>query len=286
MFTSMQKIISLFEDKSVPRGEYIFREGDLDLCFYIVTSGKIEIQQKTHTGEIKSIALVKSGDFLGEGALSQNTANHIRPASALALENTNLLVLSRAKFYEFLKKDPETALDFVFQILEVTYTRLKFANAELVALYEVGRLIGLYLDDLTTLARKILDQLREVTNSSSALMVIKDHLTNQKEIIGKVGEFDGVKMGELGALSSSIVNDLADVKKYGLEKQKILLAQMGNSGFILLAREQDERDYNEGHLKLLESIAGQSSFAIERARKMRDDKAKAMYEQRKRQFTF
>lgn len=228
MFKSIQKIISLLEDKNVHKGEYIFREGDKDLCFYIIVSGKIEITQKTHEGDIKSIAIIKSGEFLGEGVLSKNEANHVRPANAIALEDTNLLVLPRAKFFQLLKDDPETALDFVFQVLEVTYTRLKFSNAELLTLYEVGRLIGLYLDDLTTLAQKILEQLREVTHSVSALMVIKDSLTNRKEIIGKVGEFEGVKVGELGTLSSSIVNDLADVKKYGLNQQKILLAQMGS----------------------------------------------------------
>lgn len=204
----------------------------------------------------------------------------------MVLEDAHLMVLPRAKFFALLKEDPETALDFLFQVLEATYSRLKFSNSELVALYEVGRLIGLYLDDLIVLVQKILEQLRDVTNSSSALMVIKDPLTNRKEIIGKVGDFDGVKVGELGVLSSSIVNDLADVKKYGLDKQKILLARMGNIGFVLLARSQNERDYTEGHLKLLESVAGQSRAAIERSRKIRDEKAKEMYQKRKLQYNF
>jgi len=218
--------------------------------------------------------------------LSQDQKNHIRPSSALAIKDTHLLVLPQQKFQQLLETDPNIALDFIFQVLETTYTRLKFANAELVVLYEVGRLTGLYLDDLSNLAQKILNQLREVTDSESALMVIKDHLTNQKEIIGKVGEFEGVKVGELGSLSSSIVNDLADVKKLGLKKQKILLARMGNLGFILLARSQQERDYTEAHLKLLESVAEQSRAAIERSRKIRDEKAREMYQKRKLQYNF
>lgn len=151
---------------------------------------------------------------MGEGALSRSNADQIRPANAVALEDTQLLVLRREKFDELIKNDPETALDFVYKILEVTYTRLKFSNEELVTLYEVGRLIGLYLDDLNTLAYKILQQVKEVTRSNNALMVINDNLTNKKEIIGQVGDFDGTKAGNINEKSSAIVNDLLGVKKY------------------------------------------------------------------------
>ena len=61
---------------------------------------------------------------------------------------------------------------------------------------------------------------------------------------------------------------------------------MGKIGFILLARSQEERDYTDGHLKLLESVASQSRAAIERSRKMRDEKAKEMYQKRKIQYNF
>lgn len=184
------------------------------MCFYIISSGKIEINKSTQTGGFKTIALLNGGEFLGEGALSRSDADHVRPANALALEDTHLLVLRREKFNGLLKNDPETALDFIYKILEVTYTRLKFSNAELVTLYEVGRLIGLYLDDLNTLAYKILSQVKEVTKSNNALMIIRDNLSGKKEVIGKIGDFDGMKVGRLEELSSSIVNDLFEVKKY------------------------------------------------------------------------
>ncbi len=107
------------------------------MCFYIISSGKVEINQTTQTGKIKSIATLKSGEFLGEGALSQDETNHVRPANALVIEDAHLMILPRDKFYDLLKRDPETALDFIFQVLETTYKRLKFANEELIVLYEV-----------------------------------------------------------------------------------------------------------------------------------------------------
>lgn len=137
----------------------------------------------TQTGKFKRIAIVSGGDFLGEGSLSRSQSDHIRPANALVLEDVNLLVLKREKFDKLLKTDPDVALDFIYKILEVTYNRLRFSNSELVTLYEVGRLIGLYLEDLHSLSLKILQQIKEVTRSNRAIMVIKDNLTKKKEIV-------------------------------------------------------------------------------------------------------
>lgn len=64
------------------------------------------------------------------------------------------------------------------------------------------------------------------------------------------------------------------------------MAQIEKIGFILLTRSEKERDYTDAHLKLLNSVAEQSQAAIERARKIRDEKAKKIYEQRKLQYNF
>ena len=83
-----------------------------------------------------------------------------------------------------------------------------------------------------------------------------------------------------------IINDEVIAVKNNLPKQKILFANMKDIGFIILTREENKRNFSEFHLKLIESVAEQARAAIERARKIRDEKARAMYKQRKQQYNF
>lgn len=286
MIEAIQKIISLLEDKKVSQGEYIFKVGDTDPNFYIISSGKVEINQVTQTGDIKSIGVINSGEFFGEGALSRNTNNLVRPANAFALVDTHLLVLSRNKFDQLMQKDPQTASLFLHKILEATYERLRFSNAELLTLFEVGKLIGVYLDDLNSLANKILAQIKDVTKSTEALMVIRNNMTNKDEIVGQIGDLSDFNYTLLQGRRGDFVNKEDELAKLGLIGRKLLFTQIQGMGLILLTRQSNERDYAEAHLMLLQSVAEQAKAAIERARKMREEKAKEIYNQRKNQYSF
>lgn len=49
MIESIQKIIGILEDKKVLKGDYVFHEGENDPYFYIIASGKVEINIKTQS---------------------------------------------------------------------------------------------------------------------------------------------------------------------------------------------------------------------------------------------
>lgn len=49
MIQSIQKIISLLEDKKISQGNYVFKENDSDPYFYIISSGRVEITKTTLT---------------------------------------------------------------------------------------------------------------------------------------------------------------------------------------------------------------------------------------------
>lgn len=286
MIESIQKIIGLLEDRKVLKGEYIFKAGDHDPYFYILASGKIEINISTKSGKSKSLGIVNSGEFFGEGALSSHQIDQIRPVNAVALEDAHLLILHRDKFKTLMQNDPETAASFLYKILELTYKRLRFANEELLTLYEVGRLIGVYLDDFEVLIREILEQILETTHSEKALMLSFNKLTRRDEIIGQIGDFQDLKIEELKKKDFIYENNIQESVKYGLPDQKLLLAQIPDMGFILLTRSNTKKDYRESHLKLLISVAEQAKAAIERATKIRDQKAKDLYNKRKIQYNF
>lgn len=136
------------------------------------------------------------------------------------------------------------------------------------------------------LIKKILEQIIETTNSDKALMFAFNKLTRRDEIIGQIGEFNTLKIDKLKEAKTLFSNNLEENEKYGVKNHKILVAEIPGTGFILLTRSNKNRDYNESHLKLLISVAEQAKAAIERATKIRDQKAKELYNRRKLQYNF
>ncbi len=83
-------------------GEKIFLEHDLGDCLYIVMSGTIEIVTLG-----KHLEQVTTGGIFGEVALVDDGA---RSASAMALEDSKVMQISRAAFLELVHDHPEFAL--------------------------------------------------------------------------------------------------------------------------------------------------------------------------------
>jgi HD-GYP domain-containing protein (c-di-GMP phosphodiesterase class II) len=85
------------------KGETIIREGTVADTFYIIQKGKVAITKKFEDGNEMVLAVHQDGDFFGEMALLDQGP---RSASAVALESTVLLEISRVDFSILLKKAP------------------------------------------------------------------------------------------------------------------------------------------------------------------------------------
>jgi CRP-like cAMP-binding protein len=82
----------------------IFKEGSQAQSCYVITKGKIQILKKTSKGENVPLAIVKSGEFLGEMAM---LSGERRSASAFALTKVEAIVIEHAEFVSLLKaKNP------------------------------------------------------------------------------------------------------------------------------------------------------------------------------------
>lgn len=64
-------LFSGLRQRHFPRGHYIFRAGELGEAMYFLSSGKVEVQ--TRKGQL--VAILRSGDFFGEGSLLEE-GNH------------------------------------------------------------------------------------------------------------------------------------------------------------------------------------------------------------------
>ncbi len=103
-------------------GERIFQMGEPGDSMYIVAAGSVSIFVKDVTGARIDLDVCKSGDFFGELSLFDGGA---RTASAVAAEDVELLVLDRGDLLKFIRRRPDTALDF----LTVMGNRVRSADA-------------------------------------------------------------------------------------------------------------------------------------------------------------
>jgi CRP-like cAMP-binding protein len=81
---------------------------------FIVFSGKINLYKERQDNRIL-LATVHPGDFFGEMSLVDNSP---RSATAIAAEDTRLIVLDEAKFLYLVRQQPEFALVIMQKLCE------------------------------------------------------------------------------------------------------------------------------------------------------------------------
>lgn len=83
-------------------GDVLFEEGEPGDYFYIVSRGAVEISKDTPGGETEKLAVRRAGEAFGEMALLNDAP---RSATAKAVEETELLTLSREDFEQLMGGD-------------------------------------------------------------------------------------------------------------------------------------------------------------------------------------
>jgi CRP/FNR family transcriptional regulator, cyclic AMP receptor protein len=100
----------------VRKGEAIFRQGERGDSMFLIRSGQVRILLEC-AGHEAAVAMLKPGDFFGELSLLSEAT---RSATAEALEDTTLLVVSRDVFAMMMQDD----IDVVFRMLHTMGERL------------------------------------------------------------------------------------------------------------------------------------------------------------------
>ena len=92
------------------QGLQLFETGDRGEELYIVRKGKVEIYIRNVAGEKIVLTVAERGDLFGELAMLDSGP---RTATAVALEDTELIVLSRDNLQLFFQQKPDAALDMI-----------------------------------------------------------------------------------------------------------------------------------------------------------------------------
>lgn len=133
---------SLMSEKSIKRGESLFREGDEGDRLYIITEGKVKLSHSSDDGRENLIAVLGPGEIIGELSLFDLGA---RSSTVTAIAPTRLFSLSHSDMMAFLLAHPELSQSMLRELAR----RLRHTNeqmADLVFSDVPGRVAKALLD--------------------------------------------------------------------------------------------------------------------------------------------
>jgi CRP/FNR family cyclic AMP-dependent transcriptional regulator len=165
--TELAKISSKAVTKRYPRNTTIINEGDISDSLYIILSGGVRVYLSDMEGKEVTLNDQGPGEFFGEMALLDSAP---RSASVVTTGKTQLSIISKTDFEEFVIQHPQTLL----KILQGSIRRLR-------ALTENVRSLAL-LDVYGRVARVLL----QLAEQEDGALKIRSGLT-QQEIANRVG---------------------------------------------------------------------------------------------------
>jgi len=112
-------------------GKTIFREGEASTCAYVVTEGDVELTKTGPKGPIR-LAVLNKGELFGEMGLLDDSP---RSATARAVGQTTLEIVSREEFLTMVREDPKQAV----AVMEKLVARLRKADEMLVGKMPAAR---------------------------------------------------------------------------------------------------------------------------------------------------
>lgn len=167
----ISEIGKLLVRRRYPRGQIIFHRGDEGSNLYIIQKGRVKIVLPSPQGDEAILAILTPGEVIGELSFIDGKS---RSATVEALEDAELLCLSRKDYLEFLA----TRFDAVQRILEVLTERLRSTDDLLGEAY--------FLDITSRVARKILALAKQFGISEQGVLRINVRVT-QKELAAMIG---------------------------------------------------------------------------------------------------
>ncbi|MBF0284326.1 MAG: SLC26A/SulP transporter family protein [Magnetococcales bacterium] len=120
-------------ERVVEAGETLFHRGDAGDEMYLIRRGRVRVVLPLEGGRIHILAIFGQGNFFGEMAFLDRGK---RSTDAVADAPTVLFGLSRRRFEEFSQNNPVTAQKVLGRLARALSIRLRYTNAELMALKE------------------------------------------------------------------------------------------------------------------------------------------------------
>lgn len=123
----LDRLYALSSTEKVAKGEYVFLECDQPRNLYTVVKGEVKLLKQTEDGRETIVEMAYPGEIFGEEAIFDGQPY---PMTAQALDDAELLAISRTDFFAFLRDNPDLALEIITEL----GTRLREAQNTIRAL--------------------------------------------------------------------------------------------------------------------------------------------------------
>jgi CRP/FNR family transcriptional regulator, cyclic AMP receptor protein len=167
----LDRLESRLVRRGFPKGQILFHMGDEGGNLYIIERGRVKITIPSADGEEIILALLASGEILGEISLIDGKP---RSATVQAMKDTDVLCLFREDFLEVLRE----RFDVVRRVLEILARRLRHTDVQLAD--------SRFMDITSRLAKKIIDLSRTFGVEEEGGIRVGVRVT-QKDLASMVG---------------------------------------------------------------------------------------------------
>ena len=205
--TEMRALAGRVSNRRFERGALLFSEGDPCTGLFLVASGKIRIFKLSPAGREQVLAVEGPGSSFAELPVFDG-GNY--PASASALEDAEVLFISRKDFQNFCREHPEVAL----KVIAVVGSRLR-------------RLVGIIEDlSFTTVRHRLIAlilRLAQASGTASKEGVRVELTKTHQDLAAELGTVRELVSRNLSRLQAEgflevdgrriIVKDLAGLKR-------------------------------------------------------------------------
>ncbi|MGA8942918.1 MAG: Crp/Fnr family transcriptional regulator [Thermoactinomyces sp.] len=115
--TTLNKLKSLAHaSEKVPKGAFLFREGQVGDNFFVITSGKFEVSKLTGDGKELLLRLCGKNDVIGELMVFAENGRYL--FNGRALEDSEVLVIKNKAIEDEVLNNPQFALEFLKMITD------------------------------------------------------------------------------------------------------------------------------------------------------------------------
>ncbi|HJS74601.1 MAG TPA: Crp/Fnr family transcriptional regulator [Vicinamibacteria bacterium] len=138
----LESLLAVAARRKFPKDAVIFFEHDLGDALFMILSGRVKVTILSDDGREIILAMLTDRDFFGEMSLLDNEP---RSATAIAMQETEMVVLHQKDFLSIVEKRPRVLLN----LLAVLSFRLRKANQQIgnLALHDVyGRVARVLLE--------------------------------------------------------------------------------------------------------------------------------------------
>ncbi len=138
----LESLINIATRRKYPKDGVIFFENDVGEALFMIVTGRVKVTILSDDGREIILAMLSDNDFFGEMSLLDNEP---RSATAIALQETEMVVLHQREFLSIVEKRPRVLIN----LLSVLSSRLRKANQQIgnLALHDVyGRVARILLE--------------------------------------------------------------------------------------------------------------------------------------------